>query len=102
LHVNNSRKENSPKSQLFYDRLEIATINSQNGNNPFWTFIANLVASLNLGGMSEDETGDEGTRKYVIRAMNWRSEKLIPYLNIVDIGKRPKNVFGKMPSGNAP
>jgi len=52
--------------------------------------------------MSEDETGNEGTWKYVIRAMDWRSEKLIPYLNIVDIGKRPKNVFGKMPSGNAP
>ena len=40
--------------QLYYNRIEIATLNSDNGSNIFWTFLANVVASLGLGGMSED------------------------------------------------
>lgn len=34
--------------------------------------------------------------------MDWRSTKLLPYLQVVDKARQPMNIFGKFPSGNAP
>jgi len=72
----------------------------------FWTFLANVVALLGLGGMSEDDSGDEGNRngdrRFVVRSFDWRSERIIPYLKYVDSAKQPINVFGKLSPGNMP
>ncbi len=67
-----------------------------------------MVASLGLGGMSEDDSGDERQRdrnrdcRFVIRMFDWRSERLVPYLDYVDQAKQPINAFGKLSPGNVP
>lgn len=74
----------------------------------FWTFLANMTASLGLGGMSEDDSGDETSRnlnrerRFVVRILDWRSEKLISYLDHIDRAKQPTNAFGKLAPGNVP
>jgi hypothetical protein len=94
--------------QLYYNRIEIATLNSEEGKDAFWTFLANMIASLGLGGMSEDDSGDENSRihnrerKFVVRIWDWRSDRLEPYLDHIDRAKQPINAFGKLTSGNVP
>ena len=45
--------------QLFDDRFSIADINSENGKDVLWTFLAKVIASLGTGGMSEDDSSVE-------------------------------------------
>lgn len=84
------------------------TLNSDDGTNVFWTFLADVVASLGLGGMSEDDSGDERQRdrnrdrKFVVKTFDWRSARLVPYLDYVDRAKQPINAFGKLSPGNVP
>ncbi len=58
--------------------------------------------------MSEDDSGDESSRdrnrdrRFVVRIFDWRSERIIPYLNYVDRAKQPVNAFGKLSPGNVP
>lgn len=90
--------------QLFDDRFSIANINSENGKDVLWTFLTKVIASLGTGGMSEDESSvEEPTeRRFVVRIMDWRSAKLLPYLQVIDKARQPMNIFDKFPSGNAP
>jgi hypothetical protein len=93
--------------QLYYNRIEIATLNSEEGRDVFWTFLANMIASLGLSGMSEDDSCDENSqnrnreRRFVVNILDWRSDRLEPYLEHVDRAKQPINAFGK-PPGNVP
>lgn len=94
--------------QLYYNRIEIATLNSEEGSDIFWTFLANMIASLGLGGMSEDDSGDENSRNrnrertFVVRILDWRSDRLEPYLDHIDYAKQPINAFGRLTPGNVP
>lgn len=94
--------------QLYYNRIEIASLNSEEGTDVFWTFLANTITSLGLGGMSEDDSGDEISRnhnrerRFVVRILDWRSERLEPYLDHLDRAKQPINAFGKLTPGNVP
>lgn len=94
--------------QLYYNRIEIATLNSEEGRDVFWTFLANMVASLGLGGMSEDDSGDEYNRnrnrerRFVVRILDWRADRLRPYLDHIDHAKQPINAFAKLTPGNVP
>ena len=95
--------------QLYYNRIEVATLNSEEGKDLFWTFLANMIASLGLSGMSEDDSDDENgrlgnrnrDRRFVINILDWRSDRLEPYLDHVDHARQPINPFGK-PPGNVP
>ena len=90
--------------QLFDDRFAIASINSEDGRDVLWTFVAKVVASLGTGGMSEDESSaeDPNERKFVIRIMDWRSARLLPYIQVVDRARKLTNIFSKFSAGNMP
>lgn len=67
-----------------------------------------MIASLGLGGMSEDDSGDENSRNrnrertFVVRILDWRSDRLEPYLDHIDYAKQPINAFGRLTPGNVP
>ena len=90
--------------QLFDNRFSIANINSENGKDVLWTFLAKVIASLGTGGMIEDESSvEEPTEcQFVVRIMDWRSAKLLLYLQVIDKARQLMNIFGKFPLGNAP
>jgi hypothetical protein len=50
--------------QFYYNQIEIVTLKSKEGIDVFWTFHANIIASLGLGGMREDDSGDKYRRNH--------------------------------------
>ena len=56
--------------------------------------------------MSKDNSGDEKQQdcnqdcRFVVRAFDWQSERLVPYLDYINHAKQPINTFGKMSPRN--
>ena len=89
--------------QLFADHLQMALDNRGVDEiaDPVWDFLYAATRLLRSEGMSSDESGQEGSGPpYYIKTRDWRSEDLIPYLQMIDRDKPQINTYGNKRPGN--
>ncbi|KDR79748.1 hypothetical protein GALMADRAFT_136359 [Galerina marginata CBS 339.88] len=69
-----------------------------------WHFLWQVATQLGLGGTSSDESGEEGVntsrKAFVIRSVGWRSDELVPYLQMIDRDFNRFNRYGNKRPGN--
>jgi hypothetical protein len=89
--------------QLYANREMITLENrGEDGEvDPVWDFLFKATRLLRCEGMSSDESGQEGLGPpYYVRAREWRSRKLIPYLQLIDKDRSQTNAYGNIRPGN--
>jgi len=69
--------------------------------DPVWDFLFKATRFLRCEGMSSDESGQEGLGPpYYVRAREWRSRELLPYLQLIDKDRSQTNAYGNIRPGN--